>query len=160
MAVKDKEFALTFLLEEWRRKYDKEDALYNSMRTRMFTLLSIQLAIMAYLFSDLKALVPEELYGIIFFGAGAIGVFISTSILFFYYRSISNWPTPIAELESEKIMNNPTRINTLNVACEDYELAYNKACYIYSVRARALNISLHVFTASVIILLVLRFANV
>lgn len=156
----DVEFALTFQLEEWRRKYDKEDTLYNSMRTRMFTLLSIQLAIMAYLFSDLGSVVPEELYGIIFFGIGALGLFVSISILFYYYRSINNWPTPIADLEIEKINNNPTRVNTLTVACQDYEAAYNDACAIYGKRAKALNLSLHVFTISVIILLVLKFANI
>lgn len=155
----DEEFALTVLLEELRRKYDKTDVLYNNMRTRMFTLLSIQLAIMAYLFSDLASLVPKELYGILFFAGGAVGLTISISILFYYYRSISNWPTPIGPIEALRIDHLPTKINTLKVICEDYERAHNKACEIYAKRARALNLSLHVFTISVIILIVLKFAN-
>jgi len=156
----DEEFALTFQLEELRRKYDKVDGLYNNMRTRMFTLLSIQLAIMAYLFSDLSSLVPHELYGILFFAAGAIGLAISISTLFYYYRSISNWPTPIGPIEVLKINNLPTRINTLKVASDDYNDAYGSACAIYATRAKALNFSLHAFTISVIILIVLKFANI
>lgn len=156
----DEEFAITLQLHELRRKYDKIDTLYNSMRTRMFTLLSIQLAIMAYLFSDLSSLVPNELYGILFFAAGAIGLGISISTLFFYYRSINNWPTPVGPVETEKINNNPTRINALRVVLDDYEVAYDKACHIYSKRAKALNFSLHAFTISAIILLVLKFATV
>lgn len=156
----DKEFALSFQLEEGRRKYDKVDTLYNGMRTRMFTLLSIQLAIMAYLFSDLQSLVPHELYGILFFAAGAVGLAVSIGTLFYYYRSIRNWPTPIGPVEILKINHLPSRINTLEVACEDYEVAYHRACAIYAQRARALNFSLHAFTISVIILIVLKFASI
>lgn len=145
------------LLEEARIKYNKIDETYKNIKNRMLLFLTLDVAILTYFFADIRDCLPTELYGIIFFGIGVISILISTGILFAHYRAVCNWPTPIGPLEVEKIENAQYEKEVLRVAIDDYDAASTEANRIVEKHAKAANWALLLFSAGVIILLIIKF---
>ncbi len=149
-------FRLNMILDEERAHYNKIDNSYTNNRNRMFILLSAELAVMTYLFSDITNMLPKELYGMIIFGIACAGVLSSVGLLFIFYRSIFNWPVPIGATDIEKLKQKETKEEILEYFIEDYIESREKAHEILTRDAKVLNLSTHMFIISAIILMVIK----
>lgn len=146
-------------LEEWRRKYDDISNSYDKVRSRSVTLLTIQLGLFGYFISQLDNLIKPELYGKIFFVFGcALGLYASFLTLR-NYRAIGDWLSPMYDLEIEKMNNSENLSDATKVIVDDYKISYESNMSIHHLAARRLNNSLFISIASVIILMVLNFAE-
>lgn len=148
------------LTEEAKTKYARTDKAFVENRNRMFVLFTAELGVVAYFtsyfFSNFPNNIPAELYGKIIFGMAYLAALFSVGILFIFYRSIFDWPSPIGPLEREKIGNTTSRIKILKIIEEDYLYAREEGEKIVKKRAKILNTSMHIFVISAIILLTIR----
>ena len=148
------------LAEEAKTKYARTDKAFVENRNRMFVLFTAELGVLAYLtthfFSNFPNNIPTELYGKIIFGMAYLALLTSTGLLFIFYKSIFDWPSPIGPVEREKIKAAKTKIKVLKIIEEDYLFAREKGEEIVKQRAKILNISMHIFVISAIILLTIR----
>lgn len=148
----------SLLLAEERRRYSMLRDVSQGMRNRTLAILTIEFAILTYFFSDVRSVVPSEIYGIIFFAISAFCLAVSVGILFYCYRSV-DWPDPVGPIEIEKINNTISEQDAVNIIIDDYRAAANDANKILKRRGKLLNVSLYLFIMSVIILLVIKFFN-
>jgi len=153
----DEEIKYKLLLEEAREKYHKVDKVYAEIKNRMLLFLTADIALLTYFFTDIRECLPDELYGVIFFAIGVISIITSIGILFFHYRAIYNWPSPVGPVEVERINNRSGGKEILQIAIDDYTDAYEAANKITREYARAANWALLLFVAGVTILLIIKF---
>ena len=145
------------LLEENRRLYNSTCEKFSGMRNRILTFLAIELAVLTYFFTDLRSIIPSELYGIVFFVVGVACLLFSVTLFFYCYRSIHNWPTPIGPVEVEKLKHAHSESEVLSIFVKDYAEANIIAGKIFSRYAKFSNWGLYLFIVGVIILLVIKF---
>lgn len=147
---------INFHIEAEEHRYDALDKHFLETKNRRLLLVSAELAIFMYLFSDLQNMVPRELYGIIFFAFGVISAIISLVLSFYHLRPIQ-WPHPIGPVENAKIDAAKDELEWKKIVYND-TLSCNTACSkILNSIARTLKISLTFFVVSVTILSVIKF---
>lgn len=147
---------LEFLLATEQKRYEAVDKSFSEMRNRRLALLSVEFALFAYLFADLRNLIPTELYGIIFFAIGVTLIIVSIGLSLYHCRPVI-WPDPIGPLEKERINNSKTKAEWLEVATNDYAAAAEEGKRIISKHSKTFNFSLIFFILGLIILLIIKF---
>lgn len=144
-------------LEEERRRYQDILVSFREMRNRTLVFLSVELAIMTYFFANLNEILPNELYGIIFFTIGVICIAVSIALLFYRYRMIPDWPDPVGPVELIKINQAASESEYLRIIVNDYKAASAKTNEILHRHAVSINWSLYLFVIGAIILLIIKF---
>lgn len=148
------------LAEEAKTKYSRTDKAFVENRNRMFVLFTAELGVTSYFtsyfFSNFPNNIPVNLYGGIIFGMAYLAMLFSVGILFIFYKSIFDWPSPIGPVEREKIRNAKSKVEILKIITKDYLGAREKGERIVAKRAKILNTSMHIFIVSAIILLTIR----
>lgn len=137
-------------------RYDRTDKHFLENKNRRILLVSAELVIFMYLFSDLQNMVPNELYGQIFFAAGVMFAIASLVFSFMHCRPIA-WPEPIGPIEIEKINSAHTELEWKSVIYDDYRACNVECKKILSNLAKTLKYSLFCFVISVIILVIIKY---
>lgn len=138
------------------KNYDALDKHFLETKNRRLLLVSAEIAIFMYLFSDLQNMVPGELYGIIFFAIGVISAVASLVLSFYHLRPIS-WPHPIGPVETAKIDAARSELEWKTVIYEDLLGCNAKCAKILNSIAKTLKLSLIFFVISVTILSIIKF---
>lgn len=147
---------IDFRLSIEQKRYESLSTSYTEAKNRRLLLLSAEITIFAFLFSDLQSIVPKELYGIIFFAIGIVFGIVSLVLSFYHCRPMS-WPDPIGPVEHAKIEAATTEEEWKNIALKDY-IAANQRCHeLLRLYARTLKWSLIFFVSSITILLIIKF---
>ena len=144
------------LLNEAKLRFERTNATSKEIRGRMAILLSVELAIMTYLFSDLTSIFPQEKYGQAIVIIACLGVLVSIITLLAHYKSNLNWPAPTGETDRAKLATLDNEIEILKYIENDYFCANEEAQKILAKRAKAFNFSMHIFLISAIILLIIK----
>ncbi len=144
------------LREENKKRYDDISDNFSECRRRTFIVLAAELSVVAFFLTDVKSLIPDQLYGrILSAGASSVCMF-SVLLLLYNYRSIYKWPTPIGPREQEMIKSAKNEEGVDRVVSDDYHNAAEVAHSILERMARILNFSMHAFVICAIILLVIK----
>jgi len=138
------------------RRHDALDKHFLETKSRRLLLVSAELAIFVYLFSDLRNMIPKELYGTVFFAIGVISAIASLFFSFYHLRPIK-WPNPIGPVETVKIDAAKSELEWKKIIYDDYCSCNNDNAKILTYMSRTLVASLIFFVISVTILLIIKF---
>lgn len=145
-----------FCIEVEQKRYETLNKSYTDTKNRRLLLLSVEMAIFTFLFSNLQDLIPNELYGIIFFAIGALAA-VASLVLSFYHCRPASWPDPIGPVEKVKIEATTEENVWKQIALEDYEAANRECKRLLEVYAKTLKWSLFFFVVSITILLIIKY---
>lgn len=148
---------LSLALEEARRKFERLNGDYNQLRTKMFTILGVQLAVVTFLFAVGPNNIPNIPYGIIFGSIGVAGVCVAVILLFLGVCS-NSWASP-AEPKELKILRHENLETFIGYLKDDYLSAYDFCRERYNKRSSLFDWSVRIFLGSVIVIMIIKFAG-
>lgn len=143
-------------LKQYQLKYERVSSDYNSLQTKILTLLAVELTITTFIFLQ-GPIVPHQYYGKVFFWAGTIGVF--ASILVSMLSAHSNkWMSPPGKKTlSEKTRQKFRGYDFVDLLLDDYREAYDYCLGKFTERSAWFDWSLRIFALSSITLLVIKY---
>lgn len=130
---------------------------YDKMNNKMFTLLSLEIALaglFSYKLSSIKTHGTVVEWILLYAAISLLGL--SAIIIFINYQAKKTWATPMGELEVEKMNNAKSRLASLTVLYDDYRTTYVIRDTVLDKKARYLNAALYLFVISAILLIVLK----
>lgn len=138
------------------KRYEWLDKHFLETKNRRLLLVSAEVAIFVYLFSDLQNMIPGELYGIIFFGMGIASAIASLVASFYHLRPI-RWFYPIGATEKAEIDASKSELEWKKIVYTDCHKTNLECIKVLNSIARSLKLSLTFFVISVTILVIIKF---
>jgi hypothetical protein len=150
---------LRLTIEELRRTFDHISNIYDQLRTKALTLIGGEVAIVVFLFSDNKLLMPHEPYGLVFFWTAIVFLMLAFGLLLWTISPVA-WQIPV---EIADVTNIPARWQNeksfLEYVRNEYVRCINH-CNKYVVnRGRRFNWTIYLLSAGAIIVLLLKFGG-
>lgn len=147
---------LKLKLDAEKERYSAAEGSFNGIRSRCLALLSVEMVLITYFFSDLRSIIPSEIYGIIFFAIGIISIIASAGLSLYSIRPIT-WPDPIGPEEYAKLDYAKDENECLKVFANDYTLSAEEAKRLTAKQAQIFKYSLLLFVFGLIMLLIIKF---
>ena len=138
-------------------KIAEQGSAFDKMNNKTFALVGLLLTLGGLLTYDaFKISFPDNVIEYIIFIAALSLLGLTSALIGYDYRAKKDWSVPIGPVEEEKLNKSKKYESALEIIHQDYRDVYSARDKILDRKARVLNVSLHMFIVSVILLIVLK----
>lgn len=149
----EKEKVAQTAVDELRRKYSELTSSFDQLRNKILAFIAGEIALIAFLFAS-GVVIPNAIYGIIFYGAG-VGLITASFIILSISLRGADWHSP----GPSSLLPDKTNLQALTNACNDYSSALETNAPIYARRSKMFDTALMLLLIGVTILIAIKYGQ-